>query len=167
MSLIFHGLKIPLFKVCLSQSTALYLSLSGSLSKERDCTISGANQPRIALIINAWINKRYNSLLLCSMANYSMVMLKLESLRPIQKQFLAFWLEQDRSSNYFILKNLAKLGNISDDSLGLKNELCFNKILLRQFRSRHFNFLPNKITQKLILVLQNRYKWWFRQFLDC
>ena len=87
MSLIFHGLKIPLFKVYLRQSTALYLSLSGSLSKERDCTISGANQPRIALIINAWINKRYNSLLLCSMANYSMVMLKLESLRPYRNNF--------------------------------------------------------------------------------
>ena len=90
MSLIFHGLKIPLFKVYLRQSTALYLSLSGSLSKERDCTISGANQPRIALIINAWINKRYNSLLLCSMANYSMVMLKLESLRPYRNNFWHF-----------------------------------------------------------------------------
>ena len=90
MSLIFHGLKIPLFKVYLRQSTALYLSLSGSLSKERDCTISGANQPRIALIINAWINKRYNSLLLCSMANYSMVMLKLESLRPCRSHFWHF-----------------------------------------------------------------------------
>ena len=90
MSLIFHGLKIPLFKVCLRQSTALYLSLSGSLSKERDCTISGANQPRIALIINAWINKRYNSLLLCSMANYSMVMLKLVWLRPCENNFWHF-----------------------------------------------------------------------------